>query len=463
MARQTPAPIVVAAHLIPELRSLFAMMIGVVGPRDSIALAMQVAAEAHLDSLVLPRAYDAVEQAPELARQLDAACHVLLFTGRVPYTLARQAGGLHAVLDFVPHGGVDLYRALVLILHRNGGHLPTVSLDTIDRATVDETYRDLGIAPPQHLLPIEGEGASLIREAEDIVHFHESCYRRGDVELCMTCLGSVRDDLERRGIPVVRVEHTRSALRDALARAALADRLARTEASQVAVAAVDMTNPRDATRTSETPTEPRRRDLRIRQQMLSFAERLQGTLADRGDHLFIVHATRGAIEQEWRRLANEPLPIIVGDARAAIGFGLGATATSAEENARHALTVGRNTGEPLLVLPDGSVLRIQDGAIAPAFQLRDTSQSTLSRADNLGLGSLTLGRMVAALRRVDPGSVTARDLAHAYGVTPRSALRLLGALERAGAATRLGRQVAPRAGRPQTIFRVDVERLLPPH
>ncbi len=65
-------------------------MIGVIGPRDSIDLARAVASEEGLGENVVTRAYDLVEEAPALARELDEICQVLLFTGRVPF--ARPSG-----------------------------------------------------------------------------------------------------------------------------------------------------------------------------------------------------------------------------------------------------------------------------------------------------------------------------------------------------------------------------------
>ena len=68
-------------------------------------------------------------------------------------------------------------------------------------------------------------------------------------------------------------------------------------------------------------------------------------------------------------------------------------------------------------------------------------------------------RLTRALRQVDPTAMTASDLALAYGIEARSARRLITALRRAGIATSNGRQGGPRAGRPQTVYRIDLDRL----
>ncbi len=439
-------------------------MIGVIGPHDSVELTAQVAAELGLQDSVLTRAYEVADEAPALAKALDAVCHVLLFTGQVPYALAERAGGLRAILDFVPHGGVDLYRALVLVLRGHGGRLPKVSVDTIDRPTVEETYRDLGAEPPQHLLALDAdEGGPGIRTAEDVTKFHMEHYRNGDVELCLTCLGSVSAELDRAGVPVVRVEHTRATLRDSLMRALLTDRLTRSEATQIAEAVIDLSELHDRAAPAGSPYESDRIDLRLRQQVIDFAERLQGTITGGNGSTFTIHATRGAIEREIARLrAGHSIAAAFGRASASVpvGFGVGESAASAEENARRALALSRRADEPYLVLTDGTVVRVGREREESAYKLRETDQQMLALARDLGLGPLTVSRLLEAIRRLDPAAVTARDLARAYGVAPRSALRLLTRLERAGVATVLGQQVAPRAGRPQTVYRVDLNRLL---
>ncbi len=436
-------------------------MIGIIGPEDSVSRAARVAGELGLADAVLTRAYASWDDVPAIAAELDAACGVLLFTGRVPFAIARGNPDLRATLDFIPHDGADLYRALVVVLRDNGGRLPTVSLDTIERAAVDETYHDLEIEPPAALLSLDGPDLSPGRwEAADVTAFHVERYRRGEVELCLTCMGSVRNNLVQLGIPVVRIEHTRAAFREALRRASLVDRLARTEARQIAVGLVEpLVDRRRATGAS--PYETQRLDLRHRQRVVDLAERLQGTLSDGAAGSILIHTTRGAVEAEFARSEAEltaggdgadPLPI---------GFGVGSTVASAEESARQAMALGRHSGKVHVVLDDGTVLRLGGSGAHPSYRLRETNPRLLAHARSVGLGSFTLARLVAALGTIDHTALTVRDLAKAYGVTPRSALRLLDTLERAGIAAPLGTRVAPRAGRPQRVYRVDVDRLLP--
>ena len=144
-----------------------------------------------------------------------------------------------------------------------------------------------------------------------------------------------------------------------------------------------------------------------------------------------------------------------------IGIGIGATVPGAEENARRALLMGERDGELHIAASDGAVTRLGRTGPAETLRLRETDEAMMQLGRQLGLGPLALTRLTRAVRRVDASAVTAAELAQAYGIEARSARRLMTALQRAGIASPQGRQGGPRAGRPQTVYRIDVGRLVP--
>lgn len=439
-------------------------MIGLVGPADSVALAVDVAQASGLAGRVVARAYDRVEDAVGLARELDAVCQTILFTGRVPYAFARAAGGFTAGLRYVPHSGADLYRMLVQLLRARAGALPRISLDTIDPAVVAEAYADLGLEPPEHVLPLEVDGdPDRLRSLTEIVAFHRGLAAAGATDIAVTCVGAVDAALRAEGHAVWRIGHSRSVLRDALRQADLAARLALTERTQPA-AIVVRPAPSAPVAPDPGPYEEQRRRLRRREAVLDLAERLRGRLADGEDGSAIVYASRGTVEGAISRLlAGQGGPFdpdrLPPDLR--VGVGIGATLAAAEENAERSLVMAEDAADLHVTYPDGAVLRATRSAPPATYRLRETDAARLRIARELGLGPLALARLTRALRQVDAGAVTAAELAAAYGIAPRSARRMMTALQRAGIALPLGRQGGPRAGRPQTVYRIDVSRLLP--
>ncbi len=260
---------------------------------------------------------------------------------------------------------------------------------------------------------------------------------------------------------MVRIEHTRAAIREALTRASLTARLARSEATQTAVALVDFSE-YWARSSSVSSFAAQRAELSVREQVLDLAERLQGRITEGDGHTFVIHTTKGSVDGEFDRASRGGATVLRSHQSdgVVVGFGVGDSAASAEENARRAVILNRATTELHVVLSGGNVIRYPPNQRGTVYRLRETDPRILATARRIGIGPLTLFRVVVALRQLDPSALTARDLGRVYGVAPRSALRLLASLERAGVASVLGVQAAPRAGRPQTVYRIDLNSLL---
>ena len=425
-------------------------MIGVVGSVDSARLVVQVAQEMRLSESLIVRSYEHLQEAPAIASEIDPTCTVILFTGRVPYALTHARVRLTALSDYIPHSGVDLYRALVVLAREHGGAIPRLSIDTIDDAVITENFAEIGEAPPAHVYaldPVLDSSADI----ETIVEFHRALHAAGEVELCVTCLSSVRDVLQMQGIPVLRVAHTHSSVRDSLQKATLTSQLQRSHSSQVAVLTVAIGGSGAAEQTQET----------VAASLKVLATAVAGHLVDDGPGLPFLTTTRGALERELGRDSGtlqravevlDPVP-------AWIGVGYGDSLAHAEEQAHYALSIAAATRDHQVVLPDGSTRRLIDGA-QTRVRVRDTDTWLQNAARRSGVGPMTLSRLRATLASVGSNELTAKELARAYGVEPRSARRLLNALSKAGLVKSLGSQSPPRAGRPQVIYQINLEALL---
>lgn len=431
-------------------------MIGIIGPVDSVESVVRVAEAMGVRETVVGRAYHHTGEALAVSRELDVLSRVLLFTGRIPYAIARREGNWRSTLDFIPHSGVDLYRAMVLLLRERGGVLPELTIDTIELAKAAAAFEDLDLPPPRHVLPLKIEAGPAASQLDAMVAFHTDRFRSGDVELCLTCVGAVHERLTAAGVPSHRVEHTRSSIRDALERAGLVSMLAQSQSTQTAIGLIEIPSLQGSAPSGEDFYETRRTRLRLQQSLLDYAEGLHGTLSTPDDRTFIVHTTRGAIEEAIDRQARghasalQPRDLPVDTA---IGFGLGFSMSATETSARRALASARETGGVHVLFADGRLHRLGDpheGFGRPAL---------VTPPQELGLGRLALARLLAALRRLDSHDLTAQELADAYGVQPRSARRLLSQLEEAGLVTAVAQQMSGERGRPRKRYAVDTDRL----
>jgi hypothetical protein len=424
-------------------------MIGIIGSADSVGLVSQVASEMGLAEGLIVRSYSEPEEAPGYARELDSVCGVILFTGRVPHDLAKSQASPTAATDYIPHSGADLYRTLVVMARQYGGRLPVTSIDTIAPDVVRESYDDLGEPPPRHVYApdaiLRGEVGYL-----DMVNFHRELYAQGEVEVCITCLSNVREELERLEVPVFRVAHTRGVIRDSLRRAALTAQLRTATASQIAVIAI-----------GAAASEADEAFKTLSATVGNLSDVVRGRLIAEGPGAHNIATTRGSVEGELQRRHREVKRMLADLDRigARIGVGFGTSLPHAEEQARYALGIATATRMHSVVMPDGSITRLEDGA-QTGIRVRDTDRARLAAARQAGIGPITFSRLQAALASLGTNRFTAREFALAYGVEPRSARRLLTGLISAGLARASGAQLGPRAGRPQVVYELDVRALL---
>lgn len=378
---------------------------------------------------------------------------MILFTGRVPYEIVTSEVRLIAEAQVISHSGADLYRVIAQILIERQGQMPKVSVDSLDEYIVRNAFRDVNLPVPEHLLPVLDNGGSLMFPGvEESAEFHISRVHEGVVDACMTCLASTHALLQKAGVPAWRIDHTRVTILEALERAWLAAELRQSLSSQLAVVLVEM---KPTTALNIDPYKRASERLRVQHQLLEQSKRVSGHLSELEAGVFMITTSRGAIESAVTRFQHRhasllSLPEVGG--KLTTGVGVGPTFALAQGNARRALQVAASGKGPTVVYPDrrgGVRLRIQE-----------TSKSVLQLAEQIGVGPLSLRRLVDAVGLLDHSAVTAQQLAEAYGVQNRSARRLLTALRDAGHADEVGIRSSPGPGRPQTVYNIHVDSLL---
>ena len=433
-------------------------MIGVIGPGDSVDLVLATAVEMGIRSRVMGSAYQHPMEAGDIATSLEDLCRVLVFTGWVPFELANRGGASRSTESFfVPHSGPSLYRALALLLIEFKGALPSASIDTIAARDIQETYQEIGEqVPTQMLSTYSADTANQTSPIDAVADFHRAALATGDASLALTCLDAVYQTLAAEGLPVRRIAHTRSAIRVALERAALADDLEQSRATHIAVVLVRT----PGGRSEGDHYSVERERLRQRETLLNMGERLKGHLMAIDDHTYIIPTSRGAVENVFSTSVGGRSTVIEESGLPAdteLGIGFGPNMNAAEQSARRALELGGHDSNIHMLLPSGTAWSVDNGLNVRTFKATDPRSVAL--ASKLGLGPLSLSRMLEALSRLDCAQVTAGALADEYGVQVRSARRLLTSLRRSGYANEVGTITTARIGRPQVVYKVEISQL----
>ncbi|WP_146991906.1 hypothetical protein [Bradyrhizobium macuxiense] len=425
-------------------------MIGVVGPDDTVAMIERVAEEIGLNSILVVAKYKSPRETAELVRALQPVCPVILFSGRLPYRLAISAGFAPDNLDYIPHEGTDLFRALALVALGKGytGQFPKFSFDCMAERDVSEAYDELRLSDDYHVIPLEIDSDSSEINLDRIISTHRSLLEQGKIEHCFTCIRSVFETLSASRLPVFRINHARISVRQALLRAQLRHELVQAEASQVAICVLSQR--------SASNTRGKHSTKRLSKAAGLCSDLLGGRIVkiDLNEALWIT--TRGAIDRHLKAL---PLSSVsVRDPAFILGIGIGPNADQAEAFARQAQ---QRTSSPAT-----RYFQIQQTAFIvekmDPNEAREERQSDLKAARNLQVSPAVIRRLGVVFQELDPNGFTSAELAKSYSIQPRSARRLLTLLKDRGFVEECGLGARHRAGRPELIYRIFLDRMLFP-
>ncbi|GGO74970.1 hypothetical protein [Nonomuraea cavernae] len=400
-----------------------AVVIGVVGPHDLVDdVAATCEEQPGVSTLRLD--YDHESQAPAIVEAHASAVEGWLFTGAVPYTLARDAGALTRPAAYVDYTGATLLGALVRLQHE-GQDVTRLSIDTLPAAGVTAVFAEAGL-PSGNLraLPYRPE-----MTPEKAIAFH----RRPPDHPVITCLGSVHEAL-RGDMRVLRLVPAAHSVRMALRQLLLTAEGQAQQDAQIALGLIEVAGEAG---------------------LLREATALGGTIAAfrGGTHLLVT--TRGPLHRATGGFTGLPMLTRLADHNqlVRVGFGLGRSAAEAESLARRALAKARRIGDVAAVL---SLRAETDIVLAPVATGMAGQQDLSVIARRVGLSVPTLKKLLEARAAVGDMPLTTREIASRLAVQQRTARRMLHRLELAGLAERTGNLTSGSSGRPLTLYRLTL-------
>lgn len=397
------------------------LKIGVVGPDDLVDDVAAICEEQ--PGVVAQRFdYDHESRAPELVDAHASEVDGWLFTGIVPYLLARDAEQPTRPAAFVDYSGDTLLSALVRLQHE-GHDITRLSIDTLPAADVASAFANAG-------LPAGGVRTMPYRPSVTspaLVAFH----RRSPSTVAVTCLRSVYEQL-RQEQTVLRLMPSTHSVRVALRQLLPAAEGQVTEDAQIVLGLVEVADDEG---------------------LLREAAALGGTVAAYRSGVHLLVTTRGPLHEVTGGFTGLPMlarlaahqPIVH------IGLGMGRSAAEAESLARRALARARRIGDVAAVL----CLRADTDIVLESGTRQPTAAPNLAvLSRRVGLSVATLEKLYAAADAGEGGQLNTREIADRLGVQQRTARRMLNRLELAGLAERTGSQASGGSGRPLTLYRL---------
>lgn len=384
---------------------------------------------------------------------------VILFGGPLAYQFVQNhinVQGLRIAKPMVyfPYTEVSIYRALFKVSEAMSGtpHPPlSLSIDypaaSEIRESLDELEISIGRAFPRE--------CTVEVDFDELVRFHHELWRSGRVQVCLSSMHLVYDQLAALGVPVYRISPAKSSIRNAMQQALLEGKSSRQAESQIAIGIIGLETSGEGYASSAY--QAKRTRLGLEQLLLDFGEELQALInwGERNELRFVT--TRGQIERITQRFRQVPLLAEIQQrvsAGAYMGIGFGNTANEAEMKAYEAAAKAKafGSGSCFVVELSGNVTGpIGEGAQLD-YSVRSEDPELLAVARAAGLSIGTVNKLAAFVEKSGGNQFTAGELACAFGITLRSARRILTRLEESTFVKVSGEEQPVSRGRPRRLY-----------
>ncbi|USG64490.1 ArsR family transcriptional regulator [Brevibacillus ruminantium] len=430
------------------------LRLGLLGADDTLELIRSVVCH-YPEIEPLPIVYHDEEEIVKLLEPHVDEAHMWLFSGQVPYAMAKEWGKIQKPMAYIPHTGASLYRTLLHIVHEEQLKISELSFDTIPLEEFAQMLEESGIAKTAIWLK-SYEGA--IR-ASELADFHEQLWREGKTRAAVTCLRTAELECKRRGVPVYRVLPTRAGIESILSMLLRTHEMLLFKDSQIAVQLIELDSLTGMTSETFSTDELYQLEQESTERLQRYAKQIQGSLKTTGPGRYVIYTTRGILGDFTKGFTTAPhFSELLGikDELVISGIGIGKTAYEAEIHAGTALLHAKRSG------PGAWMVFFDDKQIAGP--LGKSEQITFSGASDqlqevsrlTSLSVQTLSKLQSILKKRGSSEINAHELAMHMQILPRSARRILIELESKGIARVVGEDNPHPRGRPRKVYRITL-------
>ncbi len=431
------------------------LKLGVLGARDSVKIVQDIVAE-NSEFDVKPYIYNDRESIiPLLKAAQYEDIDMWLCTGRIPYVIAKDWGGVTQPMFYMPYKGSSLYRTLCEILYTRKINMNSISFDSILYDDLKEVYEELGISDePAYVRPFQ-----LGMTEADVVKYHYDLWQIGKSKVAVTCTLNVKNKLEQLGVPVFRVLPARAAVESTINIMLRAFEIETVRDAQIAVQMLELDTFTSANEFYSTD-EMYNMEVKVTQKLITYAKKVQGSLKTAGPGRFVIFTTRGMlrmITDDFTKIPEmEELEQISKDL-ITCGIGIGVSAYEAEFHAAKALVNANKYGKgSWMVFFDDKTIT---GPLGEKKQITYSygSAKLQSLSERTSISVSTLSKIDAIMKKIKRTEISAHDLSQHMQILPRSARRIISELERAGIAEDIGDENPNPRGRPRKLYRINLE------
>lgn len=422
------------------------MIIGVIGPEDSLKNIMQI--EHELDSDIKLKYYPAftVRDTLQVLDECQSNSDGVLFTGRAVYDIAVSKGNTYKPHNYIVHDTSSVYFTL-LKNYQNKPIPKRVSSDARDVYVAQDMLSLIGIEE-YYVLKYKSH------YTEDIyINFHLKNWNAGIIDVIFTSFSPVYEYFSKKNIPVCRLFTTFSAMRSAVVHLSMQIKNYHESNAKIAVQIIRLRNEKtsEILYFDESSTM-----LKLQHAFLNWVSLVNGIMIPNGNELMIFSNKGSILDTEAKNHLFEILSST--DISVFSGIGIGATPIDAEYKARKALTHSNSQKHnTCFILHDDGVIEgplLHENYLK--YSLHNIDEKIKKITEETGINISHIKKLQSIMTIHDINIFTSKDLAEYMGISERSASRILKQLLQTKKAEVVNKEtLSSGGGRPRNMIKIN--------
>ncbi|KZE40310.1 hypothetical protein AV656_03345 [Bhargavaea cecembensis] len=429
--------------------------IGVVGPAPSVERIIGVAREIEQEMELIPYPYQETREVADIVRNHDRQVDYWLLSGFIPYQVAKNIMPAADRLVYIYSTETSIYKSFMELVYAQEKLLERISIDMIPTTNIGEgesleTLRE--IAQELFVLTIEAD-----TESEELLRFHKNLWEEGKTDGVLTCYPTVRNALEKAGIPVRLMSPTRIEIFQTLRIFFEKVKTSYYKDTQIGVEKIEIKDFDLIKEKMEKTYQVQYLELRLKETLIQLCEKIDGSLVDEGNGRYSIFSSRGAIERELQALKDKARYLSVeADTPVAVGIGFGSTVLAAEIHAHRALQISKkDDGQGIVIIQDdGTLIESAGDQEELNYSYRTDDQDILEKLSEAKISVKSYKKIDALVQKMGWHQFTTKDLAAHLQMTERNAQRIVADLCDAELAENVGEEAQHTRGRPIKIYRL---------
>ncbi|WP_129600214.1 hypothetical protein [Anaerophilus nitritogenes] len=426
--------------------------LGIIGSTETVERVKDILTEFEEKIEPFIYCYKHKQETLTILKECQEKVDVLLFTGQVPFAIAKKENMIYKPFVFIPRTGTSVYRVFWQ-MNVEGIDYKKISFDTLEKENIQEAIKDLDI--PIEKFYVKSYPGDI--DYNDLVKYHYKLWKEEKVNAVATCLGETYRNLKKLGIPAYRLYPTRPLIREYITKAIYKGNVERIKATQIALQIVKTKN---KSRSISSEYEFLKLKNKLEEGLISYTQDNFGSIFPFGRDEYLIFTTRGAIDAHCQEF-NIPHfihPEQNIDIELASGIGFGNTIHEAEVNARIALDYAiKEDSNCCYIMDEKSVLSgpIYEKDSSPlSYDLIVEDEEIQKIAKEIQISPTYVCKMKSIFNKIGRNTIEAEELGNYLGISVRSARRILKQIVDAKYGKNIAQESRTGMGRPRNIYEI---------